>query len=46
MKKQKVFVLVQHGNDNQDYSSVDVLPESSTPRPQQKREWMRKRQRS
>nr|DAU30940.1 MAG TPA: hypothetical protein [Caudoviricetes sp.] len=24
MKKQKVFVLVQHGNDNQDYSSVDV----------------------
>ena len=25
MKKQKVFVLVQHGNDNQDYSSVDVV---------------------
>lgn len=25
MKKQKVFVLVQHGNDNQDYSSVDVI---------------------
>ena len=24
MKKQKVFVLVQHGNDNQDYSSIDV----------------------
>ena len=24
MKKQKVFVWVQHGNDNQDYSSVDV----------------------
>ena len=25
MKKQKAFVLVQHGNDNQDYSSVDVV---------------------
>lgn len=25
MKKQKVFVLVQHGKDNQDYSSVDVV---------------------
>ena len=25
MKKQKAFVLVQHGTDNQDYSSVDVV---------------------
>lgn len=25
MKKQKVFVLVQHGNDNQDYSGVGVV---------------------
>ena len=30
MKKQKVFVLVQHGNDNQDYSSVDVSAVSHT----------------
>lgn len=25
MKKQKVFVLVQHGNDNQDNSNADVI---------------------
>lgn len=25
MKKQKVFVLVQHGNGNRDYSGVDVV---------------------
>ena len=25
MKKQKVFVLIKHGADNQDYSSVNVI---------------------
>lgn len=30
MKKQKVFVLVQHVKDNQDYSCVDVVGVYST----------------
>ena len=30
MKKQKVFVLIKHGTDNQDYSSVDVVGVYST----------------
>lgn len=25
MKKQKVFVLIKHGADNQDYSGVNVI---------------------
>ena len=30
MKKQKVFVLIKHGADNQDYSSVNVIGVYST----------------
>lgn len=30
MKKQKVFVLLKHGQDNQDYSSVNVIGVYST----------------
>lgn len=25
MKKQKVFVLIKHGADNQDYSGVNII---------------------
>ncbi len=30
MKKQKVFVLIKHGADNQDYSGVNVIGVYST----------------
>ena len=30
MKKQKVFVLIKHGTDNQDYSGVNVIGVYST----------------
>lgn len=43
MKKQKVFVLVQHGNDNQDNSNADVIGVYRTKRPQPRNEWQLRR---
>ena len=42
MKKQKLFVLIKHGADNQDYSGVKLL-EYIAPRPQPRSGWQKRR---